>query len=82
MKTLKIEVTEANIKNGKSSLDCCPIALALKRATFYKKRIMINEEVIIIGEKWINTPERLSKFISKFDNVEKVKPFTYNLKIQ
>lgn len=82
-----ITVTKTDIKKGKKeSTTCCPIALAVKRKLKKPQLIYVFRDEIRFGRQWgnnydndIDLPKSAVKFIDKFDDGEKVKPFSFTL---
>ena len=85
MKKIKIDVTEADIKNGIRFLSKkCPVALAVKR--ILKKPVQVWGDtynlVIQKGkENEIRLPGKVDTFVERFDKGEKVKPFSFFLPV-
>jgi hypothetical protein len=77
---MKIEVTEANIKNGEPR-DCtrCAIALAVKRANHWKYAVEVNGDQVVIGGRVWRLPEKAIEFIDRFDRGMDVSPNSFNL---
>jgi hypothetical protein len=87
---IKVKVTADDIKRGvRNSCSLCPIARALKRVrpAGYKRA------AVIAGGGWLlfrtetktlmaDTPKTARYFISRFDNVKKVKPISFTLNFQ
>lgn len=84
MRTITINVTKRDIKNGKAgagSCSKCPIALAVKRinknwcvgaATIFSRR----------NSLWVALlPRSARTFIDRFDSRERVRPFSFKLRI-
>ena len=78
---MKIKVTKNDIKNGLRKSCCkCPVALALKRQTEYKK-IFIGAWFFDLDGKIVSVPESVRNFIVKFDREFDVEPFSFTLKL-
>lgn len=86
MKPVKIEITKKDIACGKRrDGKTCPISLAVRRklklaygqvhVTTYSARFDSAE----IETRNVLLPKKAEKFISKFDNNEPVKPFSFVL---
>lgn len=88
MKTIKITVTEADIRKGKPKrCRACPIYLAARRAGL-KRFIVGLSRLAIWNPKPCSTLDTLSelpakaiRFIARFDAGKPVKPFSFNLKL-
>ena len=82
-KKIKVTVTAADIKNGKQKrCESCPIALAMQRGYKIKKsNISVVDDIRIdLTENtafYYHIPEKASLFIRRFDEGEKVNPFTF-----
>lgn len=80
-----INVTEVDILCGKKkSCTHCPVAYAVKRATGRKRNVVVDGQYLTIGldrqnEQEIYLPKKARDFISKFDDGQKVKPFSFNI---
>lgn len=78
---MRIQVTEEDIKKGvtRSSV-CCPIANAVNRTlnTF----CWVDQDEIIVKDNSYPLPLIAKDFILKFDYLNPVEPFTFNLDIQ
>lgn len=87
MKTIKVNVTPDDIRNGEvGSFNCCPIALSLIRMG-YNVRVCTKSFYIydpnfnnIIGSRRI-LPDKAKKFIAKFDERLEVKPISFCLRL-
>lgn len=82
MKTLKIKVTNNEIKNGKWAHPClCPIALAIKNTLGIDNANVTHSEIVFYryGTKSYKTPIKVKRFIHMFDMGKKVKPMSFNL---
>jgi len=78
-----VEVTDEDIKNGKpKKADCCPIALALRRATgkdwfVFNSPVFgvsgfvsywVARKIIASGDtRWLHLPEHAGQFAERFD---------------
>jgi hypothetical protein len=87
--TLHVEVTQDDIKNGiRRNSDCCPIALALRRASggTNSERIDVNPRTISFwdGEsrRICGTPPDARKFIADFDDRLMVAPLAFDLELE
>ena len=82
MKTIEVEVTERNIKQGLLGMEeYCPVALAIKRVT--RLRNVFVGGGVIETEKWsVKMPVKVRKFIGRFDDEKPVQPFKFTLKIR
>lgn len=80
-----VSVTEEHIKNGEpKSFSGCPIALACKEL-FPNCDIDVDLESIGVypnNERYdfLMTPKKAQNFIKKFDDGEKVKPFSFRVR--
>lgn len=86
MKTYKIRVTKADIKNGIPSNDeACPVFLAVKRNI--KGVICVSSFHLVLCdsrnsyEKNVRMPKQVGKWIDRYDAHKSVKPFAFTLKI-
>ncbi len=86
---MKINVNTKHIKAGIVGDDeHCPIARAVREAvnksclkSLMKDRaISVDDEEITVGSLTMRATTQISRFVEKFDNEEKVKPFTFTLK--
>jgi len=81
---IEVSVTEEDIRNGFTN-NCryCPIANALRRMG-YDPRVD-GLDIVLIGEGskdvCVSTPDVANEFIKRFDDMEPVKPFTFELEI-
>ena len=77
----KIEVTAKHIKEGKKKVgSSCPVALAC-RDVFQMSRIMVGYVTLDIDSEKVNLSQKATDFISRFDEGEKVKPFSFYVKV-
>lgn len=78
-----IKVTKENIELGLAKDgEFCPVGLALKDAGLFRPwvtRSFIRGRPPLGSEKVVNmdTPENVTRFISRFDNHRPVKPFNF-----
>lgn len=84
---MKIEVKQEHIEKGKRQDAChCPVALAIKD-TVKVKFVYVHLFEINLKKKWarkaveITLSKKVEKFVKKFDDGKKVKPFSFELKI-
>jgi hypothetical protein len=77
-----VNVTASHIKRGVSGdSSSCPVALALrgKKYTF----ISVNDEIEFVNRSGsivtVPSPKSVAKFIDRFDDGKKVKPFSFKL---
>ncbi len=79
---MKIEVTEDDIRNGKS-YDCmtCPIALALSRAFKESLHVRATPFSLFVDNppRIFNPPQSVVAFMVDFDMHHPVQPFTFEL---
>ena len=81
---MKIEVTQKDIEKGfQGKCTLCPIALAFKRSTNFK-RVYVNCTSIGVlqygkGLKSYKLPKKAQTFVNRFDKNETVKPFSFEL---
>lgn len=77
--TVKIDVTEIDIKTGLPRSSCnCPIAQACER-TFAHSVSVTRNYVRVAGEKKFDLPWEATKFIHAFDYGKPVQPFSFEL---
>lgn len=77
--TTTIRVTAAHIKAGKrSQCTACPIALAIKDAV-PGMLVAAHPGSVFIGYKSFKTPKVAADFMTAFDALKEVKPFTFQL---
>ena len=81
---MKIEVTQKDIDKGvQGEYTLCPIALAVKRITNFK-RVYVNGKSIDVlqtakAAKSYELPKKAQTFVKRFDRQEPVKPFSFEL---
>ncbi len=83
---VKVDVADYDIDKGRSSLDGCPLALAINRvlkeeykcAVGANTRIVLNSDIVVFKEhwqfSWVTTKEQFA-FITAFDN-DHIEPST------
>ena len=79
MKQLTVEVTQEDINNGITACDCCPIALAIKRAKGIEDGVSVFYAGILIegvSGTIFQTPESKA-FMHAFDEGKPVEPQTF-----
>jgi len=82
IKTHTIKVTKEHIKNGIVHCgDSCPVALALIDEFGTGCGIAVGTLDIDIYEKTCPLPEKVTRFIHRFDDQEPVRPFKFNIQI-
>jgi hypothetical protein len=79
---MRITVTKKHIKRGRpSESDFCPIALALKSVGV--KNPNVDADTIDGLRRGTNftksTPDKLARFIARFDDGNPVKPFSFDI---
>ena len=80
---MKIEVTAQDIASGKRvDCDCCPLALALNRATNDVWHVTKAEAYRRGPVRPITLPPPARKFIADFDACNPVFPFTFELELE
>lgn len=74
-----IEAVDRSFLYGSNN---CPVALAFKDAG-YKDAVVCTAYQIFLGKpaKMIRSPRSVSRFVNRFDDGKKVKPFNFILKI-
>lgn len=72
-----VRVLERHIKTGVSGLRRCPVALALCAAGF-KDVVVGNDRASVNGDD-VELPQRVQRFIERFDVGDNVKPFEFKL---
>ena len=89
---MKINVTEEDIKNGQpQNIQCCPIALALKR-TFKTDMVEVkkndeNNEVILqvddneYDKDYVSNHSDIFYFVDSYDDNGQVEPFTFEINL-
>ena len=89
---MKINVTEEDIKNGQpQNIQCCPIALALKR-TFKTDMVEVkkndeNNEVILqvddneYDKDYVSNHNDIFYFVDSYDDGGQVEPFTFEINL-
>lgn len=79
----KIKVTKTDIKRGKPGVPCaCPISLAISRATGMKRVYVSDPSIPLHNYCYFgNKPEQIEDFIEKFDEGDKVRPFSFELEL-
>lgn len=89
MKTkLEINVTEGDIKRGiKENTLTCPIARATNRAFKYKEGVAVGVWTLSLYLSknkpiLVNLPIKAQRFIIRFDDGKKVKPFKFILRYE
>lgn len=81
MRTVTIEVTEEDIKNGKPMSSClCPLALAISRCAQVPRVFVFCRQFEINWHK-SDLPSSAWHFYYDFDAGRKVKPFKFELQI-
>jgi hypothetical protein len=82
MKTVEINVTDEDIKNGERA-DCelCPIACAARRAGI--DYALVNTTYILVGPMAVRIalPTEAQAFVIEFDSGQPVQPFTFTIQI-
>lgn len=80
---MRIDVTSQDIALGKpGDGEICPIARAIDRATG-DLAIVLNTVVhyySVKGRRVLKLPHSARRFVSRFDNSEPVKPFSFELR--
>ena len=83
MVSISLDVTEADILEGKRNLaDCCPIALAIRRRYPYSSNyvpVEVSCSQARIKGIWYDLPDEAKSFIRDFDCGRPVKPFTFRV---
>lgn len=80
-KSKLIRVTEENIRKGTQGNPMrCPVARALRRE-FNVRRCTASHYFLDINGISIPTPEIVRNFMRRFDSGERVKPFSFRLKL-
>ena len=86
MKSLKIKVTEEDIKNGnRRDNESCAIAQAIKRTIPDATQFSVGRDTVYIHDsatgkyRWYITSIRAKRFINKFDSGKTVKPSNFIL---
>lgn len=75
MKEIRFYVTKRDIREGsRMSAWYCPVARAIRRTTGIE-RVSVGVHVVSIGQKTYALTENASKFVKRFDNGRRVKPF-------
>lgn len=78
---MKIKVNRRHILEGtRRSWDSCPIALAV-REQLGVADLKVGNGLIRCGKTKFTMPDRVDRFVGKFDDGEKVKPFVFELKL-
>ena len=80
MLEMKVKVSKKNIRDGTVDSATCPIALAIRDTVGENTDIQVNDDTIQFGNLIFVTPKKAVRFINRFDNSEKVKPFEFTLK--
>lgn len=83
-KSIKVYVTRIDIERGKRCHSCkCPVARAIRRHGWPGARVggMTVSEKLDGDHPYSNLPIRAQNFIGRFDAGEKVKPFSFTLKL-
>lgn len=84
MKTYKIRVTRADIKNGHpQEASDCPVFLAMNRKLKNVEAVSGSGATLFDGKYFyeIPMPGNAADWINRFDNDESVKPFSFTLKV-
>jgi len=85
MKTIKIQVTQKDIDNGKPrDMGYCPIAMAIHRCRFRKAEVdnsVIHLHGYYSDEDPLPMPQTAKRFVKQFDAEKPVRPFTFSLKV-
>ncbi len=80
-KSVRVRVTKADIETGRpKSAACCPVAIALQRATG-KKSCRIHWDAFRVGRFEDATPGAVQEFVSDFDAGRPVRPFSFTIKV-
>ena len=77
MKTL-IKVRRKHINEGMPSAESCPVALAIEDSGLGDPEVVGAGLIIVNGKKY-KEPRSVTRFIAKFDEGKKVKPFNFFL---
>ena len=79
MRDLIVKITWAHIRDGQRGSDCdCPIALAVKDALLTNSVRVGADGIYINHLRWDVDKEDL-KFIERFDNGKRVRPYSFRL---
>ncbi len=79
---MRIRVTWEDIVTGcRGEPNSCPVALAVHRS-FPKSKVTVAHGQIRVGHRRIPMPQCVQDFINWFDELNVVKPFSFNLKIK
>lgn len=79
-KQVVVKVSQRHISNGiAGEQDSCPIALALRGVVKCGASVLSNQ--VVIGGKFYATPKSARKFVEKFDDDVKVKPFNFRMRL-
>lgn len=79
MSSTNIRITEAHIRDGVKGSECdCPIALAL-RDTLFTDAVRVNGEGIFVNNRKFNMDKEDLRFMERFDNGQRVKPYSFRL---
>ncbi len=82
MKRIKVDVSKHDVRLGRRmSFTGCPVARSLSRSL--NQRVWVSGLEILCdrGPAYIPTPERVKRFIERFDAQNPVKPFTFTLNV-
>lgn len=84
MVKVKVNVTKRDIYNGlPGSCLNCPVALATLRSFPTVAQVLVDGYSILAHGEWIarRVPSACTDFISDFDELKKVRPFSFVVKI-
>lgn len=82
MKCKKIVVKKKDIKNGQPTPSFCPIALASYRVFGPDAYISVDRSTIDINGEEYNLPKKAQRFVERFDDEGKVKPFSFCIRLR
>jgi hypothetical protein len=76
---MRIYITKADIRNGRPCSACkCPLARSLQRR-FPRRFVTVGPRGGMVGHKILLWTKGVRNFISRFDGLKSVKPFSFNL---
>jgi hypothetical protein len=82
MRTVTVKITADDIAAGETvSANNCPIALALKRHFPRRKEIAVGDWSIRLGSTVIGIPKKAERFLDRFDDGKRVRPFSFEIEI-
>jgi hypothetical protein len=88
---MRIDVTEDDIRQGRPrNEECCPAALALRRALRPGAKVRVGCTEITIDDAYFDLPKRVARFIRDFDSKplndvskwSEPEPFSFELPIE